>query len=62
MQTQGKLPDPWKESERLEAEVERLRAALRAILAIEDDCYSGDWAEIEEARLIARDALSNQSL
>ena len=43
---------------RLTAENERLRAALESILKIEDDRYSADWAEIEEARLIARDALA----
>jgi hypothetical protein len=62
--------DQWKERhallaagfDKLSKENERLRAALRKILAVEDDCYSADWAEIEDARLIARDALSNQPL
>jgi hypothetical protein len=39
-------------------EIERLRGALRQILAIEDSYTGGDWDEIEEARLIARDALA----
>jgi hypothetical protein len=39
-------------------EIDRLRAALKKIAAIEDDCYGGDWQEIEEARNIASDALS----
>lgn len=43
-----------------EAEMKRLRAALQAILAIENRTDGGDWDEIEDARLIARDALCNQ--
>lgn len=39
------------------AEIERLQAALRRIVAIEDKMYGPDWEEIEEAREIARGAL-----
>jgi len=45
----------------LEAECERLRAALRAIGAIENKMVGGDWDEIEEARTIARKELGEQA-
>jgi hypothetical protein len=35
-----------------------LRIALQRIAAIEDKLYGADWAEIEEARDIANDALA----
>jgi hypothetical protein len=41
-----------------EAEIERLRGALKKIVAIKDDLYGSDWQEIEEARSVAADALS----
>ncbi len=37
--------------------IARLRLALEAIFAIEDEQYGNDWAEIEAARQIARAAL-----
>lgn len=39
------------------AQVKALRAALERIAAIEDELYSGDWDEIEQARDIANAAL-----
>lgn len=36
-----------------------LRIALQRIAAIEDKLYGADWAEIEEARDIANDALAS---
>jgi hypothetical protein len=41
------------------AKIERLRAALTKIAAIEDRYLGSDWEEIEEARGIAADALAN---
>lgn len=41
----------------LVAEVRRLREALEKIVAIENKADGGDWDEIAEARLIAREAL-----
>ena len=38
-------------------EIERLRAALRQIAAIENQEYGSDWEEIEMARNIANAAL-----
>lgn len=43
----------------LQSEIERLRRALQAIAGIENQTDGGDWDEIEDARLIARDALGN---
>lgn len=43
------------------AEVERLRAALEQIAAIENKDYGIDWDEIEEAREIAKAALAEKS-
>jgi hypothetical protein len=39
------------------ASVAKLREALERITQIEDDKYADDWAEIEEARSIARAVL-----
>lgn len=38
-------------------EIMRLRAALQVISNIENRTDGGDWDEIDDARLIARDAL-----
>ena len=46
---------------RLEAEIERLREALKRISEIEDQYLSGDWQEIDEARNIATSALEGSS-
>jgi hypothetical protein len=39
------------------AEIDRLREALKKIVAIKNDLFGSDWAEIEEARNIASEAL-----
>lgn len=48
---------PYNESEDLEKQLlerdRKLVAALKAVAAIEDKMYGGDWDEIEEARNIA---------
>ena len=41
-------------------EIERLRAALEGIAAIEDEYYGDDWDEINKAREIASAALNIQ--
>lgn len=41
-----------------ERKILRLRAALKEITEIEDDLFSGDWAEIEKARGVAAAALA----
>lgn len=43
--------------EALEIEIDRLRAALEQIAAIENEEWGGDWDEIERAREMARAAL-----
>ena len=42
------------------AEIERLRAALKNIAAIEDQMEGPDWEEIEQARQIAAEALMSK--
>lgn len=39
-------------------EIERLRAALGKIAAIENNDWGGDWEEIDQAREIARAVLA----
>jgi hypothetical protein len=43
-----------------EEKIKRLREALERIAAIEDKYTGSDWEEIEEARVIARTALSTK--
>ena len=51
----------WAELDRRAKEIERLRAALKEIVEIEDEQYGTDWCEIEKARDIANAALSHTS-
>lgn len=46
----------------IQEENKLLRAALERIAAIEDEMFGADWAEIEEARTIATDALAGKPL
>ena len=49
----------YEQCEVFSLEIHRLRMALQAIAGIENRTDGGDWDEIEDARLIARDALSS---
>jgi hypothetical protein len=42
-----------------DAEIARLKAALRKIAAIENEQFGHDWEEIDKARDIANAALAN---
>jgi hypothetical protein len=52
----------WEQATEAVREAEEVRdklvAALKAIVAIEDKAFGGDWDEIEQARGIARAALA----
>jgi hypothetical protein len=52
---------PYNQSEELEKQLlerdKKLVEALKAVAAVEDKMYGGDWDEIEEARNIACAAL-----